>query len=57
LDELGFFVVKGIFGGLKSLTKIFDTCNIFFSLFAGFLAGLKLLFQVIGALLGKTQPL
>jgi hypothetical protein len=41
LDELGFFVAQGIFGGLKSLTKIFDTRNIFFSLFASFLAGLK----------------
>jgi hypothetical protein len=57
LDELGFSIAQGIFGGSKSLSNIFDTTTVFFSLFVSFLAGLKFFLQVVGALLGKVQRL
>jgi hypothetical protein len=46
LGEIRFSLAQGIFGSVKSLSKIFDTNNIFLSLFASFLAG---------ALLNKMQ--
>jgi hypothetical protein len=57
LGEIRFSLAQGIFGGVKSFSKIFDTSIIFLSLFASFLAGLKLLLQVVGALLSKMQRL
>jgi hypothetical protein len=57
LDDLRFFVAQGIFGSLKSLTKVVNTRSILFCLFASFLAGIKLFLLVADAFLGKTQCL
>ena len=43
LDELGLSVAQGIFSGLKSSAKIFDTGSILFSFFTSYLASLELL--------------
>jgi hypothetical protein len=41
LGDLCFPVAQGIFSGVKSFSKVFDTSSFFFSLFASLLAGLK----------------
>jgi hypothetical protein len=57
LNSLGFFIAQGIFRGLKSSAKIFDTSGVFLSLFASPLAGLQLFLQVTGTFFGKMQRL
>jgi hypothetical protein len=39
LGDLYFPVAQGIFSGVKSFSKVFDTSSFFFSLFASLLAG------------------
>jgi hypothetical protein len=55
LDELDLSVAQGIFSGLNSSAKIFETSSVFLGLFASFFASFELLLQIV--FFGKTQCL